>query len=112
MKKYIIGVLILTSIVIIGCDTSAQEAPTDNAISVKVEPIQRTSLSTPVNVSGVLAATDEIKLSFKTAGLIKAINVQEGQQVAKDQLLAQLDLAEIKAHLNQAESSFEKAERD
>lgn len=102
----------IISIAIMGCSSRAQEAPAEDIISVKVQPVKRVSLSTPVKLSGILAATDEIKLSFKTGGLIKRILVREGQPVKKGRLLAQLDLAEIKARLNQAVSGFEKAKRD
>ncbi len=53
-----------------------------------------------------------MKLSFKIGGIIKNIFVDEGQRVYKAQKLTELDLSEIKAQVNQAQSAFEKAKRD
>jgi RND family efflux transporter MFP subunit len=53
-----------------------------------------------------------MKLSFKTGGIIEAIPVREGQEVARGQELARLDLAEIQAQVTQARIGQEKARRD
>lgn len=59
--------------------------------------------------TGKLASSEESKLSFKTGGIIKKIYVKEGQQVRKGQLLAELDLSEIKAQTQQATLGKEQA---
>ena len=73
----------------------------------KLETIHR-----PVLTSGILAPVSQIKLSFKTGGIIDKILVDEGSHVKKGQLLAQLDMREIEAQYNQAKSAYEKAQRD
>jgi len=65
-----------------------------------------------VHTSGRLASKAEIKLSFKTGGIISKILVEEGQQVSEGQVLAQLNLSEIQAKVSQAELALEKAGRD
>jgi RND family efflux transporter MFP subunit len=55
-----------------------------------------------VFASGQLAGKEESRLSFKTGGIIRWINVREGQTVQKGQLLAELDLDEIEAQAQQA----------
>ncbi len=52
--------------------------------------------------SGQLAGKEESRLSFKTGGIIRRINVREGQTVQKGQLLAELDMDEIEAQTQQA----------
>lgn len=69
-------------------------------------------VSIPVRATGILSLSDEVKLSFKTGGIIESVNVSEGQKVKKGQLLASLNLAEIRAAHSQARNAFEKAERD
>jgi RND family efflux transporter MFP subunit len=60
------------------------------------------------NVGAKLHATLEAKLS----GRIDKMPVLLGQQVKAGQLIAHLDAAEIKAHLEQAEASLQQAQRD
>ena len=61
---------------------------------------------------GKLASKEELKLSFKTGGIISEIFVDEGQTVKKGQVLAKLNLSEIQAQVNQAILGLDKAERD
>jgi RND family efflux transporter MFP subunit len=88
-------------------ETSAEEL---KAVTVILPQIK--SFSEPITGSGVLSSKSELKLAFKTGGLIKRMYVNEGQSVAAGQLLAELDLSEINAGVNQARLGLEKAERD
>ncbi|MFC2120844.1 efflux RND transporter periplasmic adaptor subunit, partial [Bacteroidota bacterium] len=82
------------------------------AINVKTAVISEKEIAFPVHSSGKLSFKEEIKLSFKTGGIIKKIHVDEGQTVKKGSLLAELDLREINASVKQAELAVKKAERD
>jgi len=81
-------------------------------IPVKSELSRLELIRRPVITSGILAPVSQMKLSFKTGGIIDKIYVDEGMQVKKGQLLAQLDMREIQAQFNQAKSAYEKAKRD
>ncbi len=70
------------------------------------------SLTEKVSASGVLSSKSELKLAFKTGGMISRMYVQEGQSVKAGQLLAELDLSEIDAQVQQARLGLQKAERD
>ncbi len=72
----------------------------------------RQAVSVPIHSSGRLVTKNQIKLSFKTGGIVQTIAVDEGETVHKGQLLARLDPAEIKAMAAQARSAWEKATRD
>lgn len=85
---------------------------TQNAIPVKIESLERTSISIPVHISGNISANKESRLSFKTGGIIKTINVDAGDKVKQGAILAQLDLKEINQQVLQAKTGLEKAERD
>lgn len=90
------------------------------------QPEQATALPTPVRVqaatvgpatppiatNGIVAIKDEMKLSFKVGGVIKTLRVREGQQVKKGQLLAEIELAEVNAEVEQARQLAQKAKRD
>jgi len=110
MKKHII--LILLSAIIFSCSGKQETVVEKRAVIVKTKSVEKTNVSFPIHTSGLLAKEDELKLSFKTGGVIKKILVNEGQNIQNGQLLAQLDLSEIQARYNQAKSGLEKSERD
>ena len=65
-----------------------------------------------IHTSGKLSSKTEVKLSFKTGGIIDRISVNEGQSIKRGALLAKLNLAEIEAKNQQAVQAYEKAVRD
>lgn len=82
------------------------------AVPVRVmKPVMK-EISSVVSASGQFTTDDEAILSFKTGGIVESILVKEGQYVKKGQLLAILDLTEIKASVAQATIALHKAERD
>ena len=81
-------------------------------MTVEIQPVSRKLLSEPIIASGLLSSKSEMKLAFKTGGMIRRIYVQEGQSVSEGQLLAELDLSEIDAQVRQSKLSLEKSERD
>ena len=99
-------------ILLVACRSKAPVNTIEEPVRVKVTPVLSGKLNIPVHASGLLAAADEIKLSFKTGGIIESINVREGQKVKKGAQLACLDLSEIKSAVNQARNGYEKALRD
>jgi RND family efflux transporter MFP subunit len=99
-------------LIITGCaEKEVQEKPEEKVLVETVVAVQK-EVAIPVHSSGKLSAKVEIKLSFKTGGIAERIFFDEGQTVKKGQLLAQLDLSEINAQVDQARSAFEKAYRD
>lgn len=85
---------------------------TEEIIAVEVQPVAQKTLVEPIIASGVLSSKSEMKLAFKTGGMIKKVYVSEGQFVKEGQLLAELDLSEIDAQVKQAKLGLEKSERD
>ncbi len=59
--------------------------------------------------TGKLTSKEEVKLSFKTGGIIKNVLVSESQYVKKGQLLAELNLEEINAKTQQAQTGQQQA---
>jgi len=62
--------------------------------------------------NGVVANKDEVRLSFKVAGIIRSIHVEEGQPVRAGERLAEIEQTEINAQLEQARALADKARRD
>jgi multidrug efflux system membrane fusion protein len=81
-------------------------------IRVRVVKVVEDSVRLPVHTSGILGSSEEMKLSFKTGGIVDRIFVREGDRVRKGDILASLNLSEIKASAEQAGNVFDKAQRD
>lgn len=94
-----------------GKETSKEEAEKP-APAVKTATAENYTFHETVSSSGMLTSKSEIKLAFKTGGMIRKSYVSEGQYVKAGQLLAELDLSEIEAQVNQARTGYEKAKRD
>ena len=108
-----IATALLAAALVIGC--SGKTAATD--LSPSGTPV-RTDVSTSgpampsINTNGVVATKDEMRLSFKMGGVVKRIAVQEGQEVRKGQLLAEIELTEVNSQLEQSRQMAAKAQRD
>ncbi len=113
MKNYIFIITLIATLAV-GCakKQETKKAETEEILTVEVQPVTRKSLSEPIIASGVLSSKSEMKLAFKTGGMIRRVYVQEGQFVREGQLLAELDLSEIDAQVRQAKLGLEKSERD
>ncbi len=107
------GMTLMLLMLVAGCKPApVQEAVKIEAVKVRVAPVVKQEISVPVRSSGYVAMSDEVKLSFKTGGIVARTYVKEGDAVKAGQLLAALNLSEINAQVNQAKIGFEKAQRD
>lgn len=95
-----------------GCgDRAATQAPAEPT-PVRVIEVPAGPATPPIETTGIVAARDEQRLSFKVGGLVQQVAVRDGDTVKRGQLLAQLDQTEIDAQVVQARQLAEKAERD
>ena len=83
-----------------------------DVIPVKVIQINQEAVGQSIHASGVFTTEDETYLGFKIGGIIQNILVKEGDAIKAGQLLATLNLTEIKSQVQQAQIGVEKAERD
>ena len=97
-----------------GCGAKTPETAEAAAEGTPVRTAPATSgpANVPIGASGLVASEDEMRLSFKTGGIIRRIAVREGAVVRKGQLLAEIELAEVNAQFEQARQGALKAERD
>lgn len=114
MKNILVFGNILLMVLLISCNTSKQEDKVINndTIPVKVTELVEGTLSVPIETSGQFTTEDETLLAFKTGGIIEKIYVKEGDAIRNGQLLASLNMTEIKAQVQQAKIALEKAKRD
>lgn len=120
MKRYNIytpAVIILLAFIGYACSTSEgknhiKDNASVKAIAVKTAQVQVRSISIPIQAIGTVSSRMESSLSFKNNGIIKKIYVRNGEKVKKGQLLAELDLIEIKASQQKAQAAYDKTARD
>ncbi len=86
--------------------------PESKPVSVKLHRVAAVEYQIPVRVTGSLVTATQMKLSFKTGGIINQVNAKEGRAVSKGDVLAALDLSEIRAQVSQADIGLEKSRRD
>jgi len=96
------------------CSTQKTEnqSKTKKTPTVKVIQPEKVNLAQTIHATGKLEATKQIKLGFKTPGIISDLDVKEGQKVKKGAILAKLDITEISSKRTQAVEQLSKAERN
>lgn len=110
-----LSIILLLTAAIISCSKakSEKEEPQEKTkMAVRTALVSKQTFHETVSSSGMLTSKSEIKLAFKTGGVIKKSYVNEGQYVKAGQLLAELDLSEIEAQVNQAKIGYDKSKRD
>ena len=115
MKKILMLTILLAIIAAIATAFGSKENKEEAISPVQVQQVKTVKAKavdhqTTVFASGLLASEEEMKLSFKTGGIIQKIYVNEGQHVNKGQLLAILNLNEINAQAQQAQIGQQQAE--
>ncbi|MDX1702517.1 MAG: biotin/lipoyl-binding protein, partial [Melioribacteraceae bacterium] len=108
--KLLIGSILI--LVVLNCSDEESKVDSEKTIPVTLVEIEESPISIPIIASGKVQAQKEIKLAFKTGGVIENLYANEGDQIKKGELLANINLQEINAQVIQAESAFKKAERD
>ena len=101
--------LLLTALA--GCKPTEQ-APAREPARVGTGVVTTGPAQPPILTNGVITTREELKLSFKVSGIVRAIAVDEGQIVRAGQQLAVLELTEVDAQVEQARQLAAKAERD
>ncbi len=78
--------------------------------AVTIVPVKHEQRVQQIRNSGRISHKTEIRLAFKIGGLIKQVNVEEGDEVSAGQILATLDLEEIDARQKRAASNYKKTD--
>ena len=94
-----------------GCG-KAPATVADRPTPVRIQHASNGPAVPPIDTSGVVATKHEMRLSFKVGGVVRRIYVQEGDVVKQGQRLAEIELTEVSAQVEQARQMADKAERD
>jgi multidrug efflux system membrane fusion protein len=107
--KLIIAITFLLSA---GCRNEKVKTTSQEVTGVRITTIAPETISIPIHSSGILVSGEEMKLSFKTGGIVSKIQMSEGDMVKKGEILAILNLSEINAQVRLAGNGYDKAVRD
>lgn len=111
--SHLVAPLFLAVIALAGCGAEADPAPSSPAPApVEVATAESATSALSIRSSGRLGSKADIPLAFKIGGVINEILVDEGESVRRGQTLARLQLPEINAQVQQAESALTMARRD
>ncbi len=95
-----------------GCGNGQDSESGTGAAPVRVATVETAPATETLRAVGVVAPADEVRLSFKTGGVVRSIEVQQGERVRAGQLLATLLDDEVAAAVSQARAVADKAARD
>lgn len=112
INKITIFIILCLFISLATCKQEVVENTKTETVKVKTTKVISKKINYKIHSSGKLSSKSEMKLSFKTSGIINKILVNKGTNVVKGQVLAQLNLSEIQAYAKQAQLGLEKAKRD
>lgn len=106
------NMIVFMILVIFSGAVSTASADSLDAVAVTVAQVKHEQRAQRISNSGRISHKNEMRLSFKTGGLIEQISVEEGDEVKAGQVLATLDLEEINAQQQRAASNYKKAADD
>ncbi|MDQ7818893.1 MAG: efflux RND transporter periplasmic adaptor subunit [Melioribacteraceae bacterium] len=69
---------------------------------VRTEPVRKSDLLLYINANGIIRAFEELELTANISGIINSLNIYEGKEVKKGDLLIGLDDREYEIALNDA----------
>jgi RND family efflux transporter MFP subunit len=96
-----------------GCHRSS--ALSDSESELPVAPVvqpQRAAISHRLEVAGELLPYQEVELHAMVSGYIKKIDVDIGDRVHKGQVLAELEIPELMAQVDEAQSTVQRTQQD
>jgi multidrug efflux system membrane fusion protein len=104
--------LTVSALLLSACGRKQETREDSDKTRIKTVIVNSEKVVFPVHASGILVPAKEIRLSFKTGGIINTLYADDGTRVKKGELLATLYIAEIEAHVIQARNGYDKALRD
>jgi len=98
------------AVTLAGCSESAQsaEGPARErpAKAIDTEPVRREAVNRTVNISGTLAAENEVTVSSQAEGVVSRILADLGDRVTSGQVLVELDREKLQYNLDQQKAAL------
>ncbi len=106
--KVMVGVAIL---VLVGGGVALAAARSgDRAVEVRVEEIRERELVATITATGSIRARRQVNISSDVMGRVIQLNVEEGDQVRRGDLLLRIDPSQLQAALARARAALAQAE--
>lgn len=99
MHKSLSAALLSAGVLLAGCGGHQAQATREASIPVAVNTAASAAFSTPIDLSGTLAAVHSTTLGAAAAGRIVSMNVRVGDRVGAGDIVAQVDTSEYGAQL-------------
>jgi membrane fusion protein, multidrug efflux system len=113
MRLRLVFATLVLSATLSGCDnTTATNDTAPRHTPVGVATAYEGAAAPSIRTNGLLVNKDEIRLAFKVGGIVKRVRVAQGERVHRGQGLAEIELAEVNAQVEQARQMADKAQRD
>lgn len=113
-NKIITGLMATTTLLSLSCGGEetrrAREEVRSEPLKVSVETVKIEELATLLESIGTVRSQVTTSLASRLMGYVTAVSVNEGDQVRRGQLMAQIDSRETKAQLEGAEAGLHEAE--
>ncbi len=109
-RNLIINAILLVVVIVAGYFGYKTINPTVATTTLRTAVASIGNVSTTVSASGSVQSTSDIGLTFKSTGIVTAINVKVGDSVSKGKVLATIDDTQAKIALLQAQSAVKSAE--
>jgi membrane fusion protein, multidrug efflux system len=104
-------VMMTSAALLFGCGRNDAPEPA-KPTPVRTELASNGPAVPPIDTNGIVVTKHEMRLSFKMGGVVRRIHVQEGDVVKQGQRLAEIELTEVGAQVEQARQMADKAQRD
>ncbi len=103
--KGLVGLLMIMSLIMGGCTSTG----TDQGLTVDVTTVEEGTISSELNLTGVLLPNDMVNISSKASGQVLNTPKKVGDQVSVGDVLLELDTKTLEAQLKQAEAGLSAA---
>jgi len=109
MKKVFLSVTML--VLLVACQAAPGSVSRDQQRGIETELVQRGNLEITVGADGVVEAYQTAFLLWQISGTVGQVDVREGEQVSKDQVLARLEQTSLPQAIILAKSEAVAAQR-
>lgn len=114
-KSLLTLILLTPALLFSSCSNEPEESNEDESLSVipvEVSNVARGDISAYYSNTATLEAEEEAMVVAKVRGLVDNILVEEGDQVRKGQVIAQLEKEQFEIELNRARATMERLQNE
>lgn len=109
--KFYLSILPAVLPILASCGSTTKQAPDEEAV-VRIDTVEVPQGAVEMQYPGHVVAATEANVSFKVAGTLKRVYVDEGDFVRAGQLLAEIDPVDYKVQLSATEAEYAQIKAD